>query len=157
MNDMNDQPAWATDPRGLPPALKDRDGYVWPLHEDGVHYEGSTIKDVVTHHGPVTPLWPDTPPTSIDPAAIKVGMRVRRVRDDEGPVVTVEGIVDSTPHNDALTVDGMYLSRSLGEWFLVAEAPDPDEQLVEEVIGASTEQEARELIAMLREQGGARR
>ena len=96
------------------------------------------------------PLWPVTPPTSIDPADIKVGMRVRRVH-DRGPVVTVEGIVDCTDEQ-SLTVDGMYLSHGIGDWFLIADAPDPDAHWIRAIAEATPETAATVYAAIKGEQ-----
>lgn len=159
MNDMTDQPAWATDPRGLPPVVVNLAGVLFGSNDDGTYGEfyltPSRLED---RCGPCTPLWPDTPPTSIDPADIRIGMRVRRVlrHKDGDRMTTTEGIVTAV-HPRLITLsECVYYLAEGGGWFLIEDAPDPDEQLVEEVI-ASTEQEARELIAMLREQGEARR
>lgn len=63
MNDMNDMPAWATDPRGLPPAVQNRSGRTWGRSGE-TSYAGFTPTELEALHGPLTPLWPDTPPTS---------------------------------------------------------------------------------------------
>ena len=157
MNDMTDQPAWATDPRGLPPALKDRGGYVWPLHEDGVHYEGSTIKDVVTHRGPVTPLWPDTPPTSPLPdlsrwhpvpvgATIPAGARFVIIWGDDDDFSSY--VADPPGVTQRLGDDPRYAEHPIP-------APDPDAKWVAELVNTRanplSEADARALIAAIRE------
>ena len=161
MNDKNDQPAWATDPRRLPPAVQSHSGYVWTLDaEEGTYWHNwlspCTPSALERQYGPCIPLWSDSPPTPIDPAGIKVGMRVRAVRCRNDVIETTEGVV-AYRNADCISLGGLDFGPSARKWLLIEDAPDPDEQLVEEVIGASTEQEARELIAMLREQGEARR
>lgn len=108
-------PAWATDPRGLPPILLNRDGYPWRLNPDDGTYGGATPADMESGYGPTTPLWPD--PKPIDPADIRVGMRVRHLRRIGGRTFTVESIVTGI---DLRTI---YLAD--GDWFLIADAPAP--------------------------------
>ena len=214
-----DQPAWATDPRGLPPAVLDRSGRVWPIsrwHQD--RYLGESPASLELVHGPITPLWPDTqatsplpdlsrwhkvpkdadipagtryafvknaggwgvgealsdylpgqrwnwdyytehptpapnawatdriglwpdtPPTSIDPADIKSGMRVRRVWERDGATLTVEGIV-SDADSERVYFNGYchsYLADGC-EWFLVADAPDDDAHWIRAIAEATPE------------------
>lgn len=61
-----DQPAWATDPRGLPPAVQNRSGRTWGRSGE-TSYAGFTPTELEALHGPLTPLWPDTQPTSTLP------------------------------------------------------------------------------------------
>lgn len=138
-----DQPAWATDPRGLPLAVHtEPHELIWILDTANGTYtyhplSPRTPAQLDREYGPVTPLWSDTPPTPIDPSDIKVGMRVRRVH-ARGPVVTVEGTVDCTD-KQSLTVDGMYLSHGIGDWFLIAAAPDPAAHWIRAIAEATPE------------------
>lgn len=61
---MSEEPAWATDPRGLPPALLDDNGDLWRLDLVGYFWDGITCTpdEVERQFGPVTPLWPDPAP-----------------------------------------------------------------------------------------------
>lgn len=85
-------------------------------------------------------LWPDTPPTPIDPAEIKFGMRVRRVWERDGATLTVEGIV-SDADSERVYFNGYchsYLAEG-GDWFLVADAPDDDARWIRAIAEATPE------------------
>lgn len=136
-----DQPAWATD--SLPPAVQSHSGYVWTLDaENGTYWHNwlspCTPTTLERQYGPCAPLWPDTPPTSIDPADIKVGMRVRAVRCRNDVIETTEGVV-AYRNADCISLGGLDFGPSAREWFLVADAPDDDAHWIRAIAEATPE------------------
>lgn len=75
-------------------------------------------------------------PEPIDPADIRVGMRVRAVvAVESGETVTTEArVVDCAGSWITLFVSGPWLSEHI-DWYLLAPAPDPDAPLIEAVCG----------------------
>lgn len=149
-----DQPAWATDPRGLPPVVVNLTGVLFGSNDDGTYGEfyltPSRLED---RYGPCTPLWPDTPPTPIDPADIKSGMRVRRVWERNGVTLTAEGLVRDAD-SKYVYFNGYYYSYLADgcEWFLIEDAPDDDAHWIRAIAEATPETAATVYAAIKGEQ-----
>lgn len=146
-------PAWATDPRGLPPAVIDNDGGdVWVhVGHVGHNFYRDTygndfdLQSMERDHGPCTPLWPETPAQPIDPDDIREGMRVG-LDPKDGRDFRAEGKVVREAE-DWIHVGGRAFQADRYNWFLLS---DPDADLIAAVIDCHDRETARALIATIR-------